>query len=308
MKKYLFAAFAALALPSANAAIGLGSIQVLSKVNSPLRIEIAVSYEKIEELQGLLAGMASKAAQSGAGKKEWEKALSFSLVERNGRQYLVAVSEHPFSERAAEVTVGIENLDGKVFKDYSWSWSGKGWKIDSGQDVALASPQAADIVPRPKDDIPLKVSTELHHVLPFPVGQVELTTQVGVKSLKNLTEVAGSASRIQLKGWAGKQGSDEKRVQMAFSRAYFVKSALIKHGVSREIVRIMRPDLALFLLDKETDATPRVIATLIAGDAAQAAVDDEWKGVGRMVLGPVLGAPEVTVPLQLARTLYPHGY
>lgn len=304
MKKALLLAALTAALPAAHAAVELGTLKIQSKAGGPLRAEILLGYDHPDELQGLMAGIASKSAQAGGAKKEWEKTLSFALVERNGAHYLVVESVKPLAERAIEVTVGVENRDGKVFRDYMLAATPNGWKVDSGSSlVAAARPQAPAPAAQQPGDIPLKASKELHHVLPFPVGQVALTSPKSVKNLRNLAEVSRSASRIQIKGWAGKQGSDEKRLQMAFSRAYFVKSALIQGGVSPDVVKIMRPELALTMLDRDADTTPRVVATLLQDDAPRAEAESILRGVEAIALAPVGGAPSSAVPLQLARAL-----
>lgn len=111
----------------------------------------------------------------------------------------------------------------------------------------------------------LKISTDLHFVMKFKPGRV--TMNKGEKdSLKRLAAATYGMKRVQLKGWAGKQDTVEKQNRMAFSRAYYIKTALLQEGVDANPIKIMRPDLSIPLLGQDSSAdsnTPRVVVTLL---------------------------------------------
>jgi len=319
------------------AAISMGDLSILSKKGQPLKAEIPIQFDARSEMDGLLAGMASRDALAGSKPRTWEdKAnLNFATKERNGLFYLAIESQKPVKEKQTNVIVGIQYVGGKASKEYVVAFSNvaAGPMLSSGPQMkaveetsghsklrrtgeavmnVISGSAHAEIAGTPQpaiqketpstDDAPfkLKSSDDLHFVVAFTDGSTALNKH-SETVLQKLAAMADHAERVQLKGWAGAQKDAEKRNNMAFIRAFNVKASLVKSGADKSRLKIMRPDLSIPLLDQENDKTPRVVATLLGADKIHVSSADITDSVAGLVMQPVVNlasiVPSNAIPL-----------
>lgn len=282
MRKYMGGAALLLSSAVAVAAPAIGDMMVLSAPSQPFKAEISIAIEKGVDLTQLRAGVLSRQARAGGKQQAWEKDATYRLEDRGNGYMLVMESPKVIPDRTIEITVGVEDDTGKATRDYVFERSAQGWATPEDR-AKHNTPMASVKVPHlmgsvaAQDDEaqPLKLSTDLHFVVPFADGQVRLGPK-GREALDRLAEVAVKAERIQIKGWAGSK-DESARESMAFNRAYTVRYQLAKRGVDKDALRIMKPELALAELDAEGVKTPQVVASLLVNEPEKAAAAEQAK-------------------------------
>ena len=266
---FKYAAVAALSILACavRAEVSLGPLRVLSGYGAPLKAEIELRHPQAQSVSGLQATVKPK-----TNKQAWEEPanLSFRIDDRAGSAFLLISSQENVTENPLNITVGIKaDNEGARFQTYSYSF-------DAGEPVASDT------------SLVLRLSTDLHYVVAFAPGSVNVSKSQR-DTLAQLAADVPRSERVQLKGWAGPQKSGEKRMNMAFARAYAVRSALEKTMGKTPKLRIIKPDIALRLLADDQSNQPRVVATLLANtDPAKVAeLDDMESSPDKIPMRPV---------------------
>ncbi|MEO1767560.1 FimV/HubP family polar landmark protein [Thiobacter aerophilum] len=120
--KHWLIAGALLTLPWASHAAGLGNITVISALGQPLRAEIDLIAVPKDEVDLLVAKVASAEEYRRAGleRPEGSNAIRFSVEKRpNGQPYLKVTSLQPVNEPYLQLLVQLEWPAGRVLRNYT---------------------------------------------------------------------------------------------------------------------------------------------------------------------------------------------
>ncbi|MCU7939577.1 MAG: hypothetical protein KZQ64_01285 [gamma proteobacterium symbiont of Bathyaustriella thionipta] len=122
MRKAMLAYTSTLLLsPLSGWALGLGDVDVNSRLNQPLNAKIELHSVTNKELEQLRVTLAPKNVylQTGIERSEYLSRLSFNVIQRNGKNYVSITTEKPFKVPFANFLIEASWESGHLFREYT---------------------------------------------------------------------------------------------------------------------------------------------------------------------------------------------
>lgn len=107
--------------PLSGWALGLGDVDVNSRLNQPLNAKIELHSVTNKELEQLRVTLAPKNVylQTGIERSEYLSRLSFNVIQRNGKNYVSITTEKPFKVPFANFLIEASWESGHLFREYT---------------------------------------------------------------------------------------------------------------------------------------------------------------------------------------------